>query len=116
MIDTKLTVIEALKQLNLPVIYEHFITEQKEMPCITYKPQADIQGLTGKRLMYGNVNYSIKVWGYTVKDLTSTSIDIDKIMRSIGFIRTNTNEMWVNGLGSLELRYKAKTLEIMEDK
>lgn len=36
-------------------------------------------------------------------------------MRSIGFTRTNTNELWVNGLGSLELRYKAKTLEIMEE-
>lgn len=114
MIDTKLPVINALKQIGLPVLHEHFLTQQNDLPCITYRPGEDIQNETGKELMYSTVNYNIKVWAKSIKDLTETSIKIDKVMRSIGFTRTSTNEMWFDELGQLELKYRAKTLELME--
>lgn len=114
MIDTKLTVIEALKTLDYPVLHEHFLTEQTTLPCITYRQGEDIQEQTGEVLMYASIHYNIKVWAKSIKDLTEISIKIDEIMRSIGFTRSSTNELWIGERGQLELRYKAKTLELME--
>lgn len=114
MVDTRKIVINALEQLELPVLHEHFLTKQSELPCITYRPGEDVQGLTGKELMYSNIHYNIKVWAKSIKDLTEISNKIDKVMRSIGFTRTSTTESWAGEIGQYELRYKAKALEIME--
>lgn len=115
MVDVRKIVFDALNELDEPVYNEHFLTNESEIPCISYRLSGDVQQETGEHLMYSRVNMSIKIWAKSLKDITEISNKVDKKMRSIGFTRTSTNELWINEICQYELRYNAKALEVMED-
>lgn len=100
-----------LSTIGIPVSAEGSKTKEVVYPCITYRNDNDIQDLTGDTLGYSNVYYTIKVWAHRISDLQIYAVKIDKVMRSLGFVRTSTNEVWADDLGQKLLRYRALGLE-----
>lgn len=115
MIDTRLYVINGLKELGLPVYNEHFITSKCEVPCISYMLTNDIQNQIGQNLMYASQYYSIRVYTKSTKDLAEYSQKVDKIMRDIGFKRTATNELWLGEICQFEIKYSGLAIEYTEE-
>lgn len=100
-----------LLTIGLPVQPEAFLTKEVSLPCITYYCDNDVQDKTGDTLMYSNVYYTIKIWGKRVADLVTYAAQVDTVMRSMGFRRIGTNEIWVDDLGQKIIKYRALGLE-----
>lgn len=94
MIDFDKTIMTELSEI-LPCYYEHFITDEITLPCITYVENNNSSYLEGDTLRYSYLNYSIKLW-MDDKNQQTYLADIDSKMKSLGFVRNSTNEI-VNG-------------------
>ena len=109
MINYKPTLVEKLNELfdgAYPVVAENFLTEDITFPCISYYLSNDVVRANGDTLGYSDVYYNIKVWGYAIADMEPIAIEIDTMMRNLGFRRIATTELWLNGLVQKELRYQ----------
>lgn len=112
MIDVQPNIVQSLSATGLKVHFEHFINSDTELPCITYIEYDNSVDKQGDTLGYSNIVYHIKIWCNDKKELSKYSTMVDEIMRENGFTRTNTNELWLDNIGQLQLKYKALALEI----
>lgn len=111
MIDYKPTLVESLRTLGLPVYYEVFVDSETEVPCITYYEMDNTSFKEGDTLRYSRLAFSIKIWGKDLETLSTYSIQIDAVMKVLGFTRTNTVELWLDGIGQRQLKYSALAQE-----
>lgn len=111
MLDIKPFLKKQLETLKYPVVAESFLTSDNEMPCISYALENDTQYLTGDTLGYSNIYFTVKVWGKRIADIEPIAVELDELMRSLGFTRTGTNDMWVDNIGNKTIRYRALGLE-----
>lgn len=111
MVDTKKEVVAALRKTGLNVYFEHFINSDTAIPCITYLEYDNSSLKNGDTLGYSTVIYHIKVWSKDLKEITEYAAQVDDIMRGVGFVRRNTVELWLDGIGQRQLKYEAKALE-----
>lgn len=111
MIDIKPSMVSNLATLGLPVVAEPFLTEDTQKPCISYYVENDIQYLTGDTLGYSNIYFTVKVWGTRISEIEQYAIQLDALMRSLGFTRTGTADIWVDNVGNKTMRYRALGLE-----
>lgn len=111
MIDYAPTLVTELETLKLNVYAEHFLTADTPVPCISYMINDDQQYLTGDTFGYSNLYYSVKIWAKTVAELEDYGVQIDKLMRSLGFVRIGTTTLWVGTIGQKQLRYRALASE-----
>ena len=107
MIDYKPILVTQLKTIALPVYYEMFVDSSTPIPCITYIETQNDSLIEGDKLGYSTLSYQIKVWGNSVATLEEYAAVIDSKMRELGFIRSNANELWIDGLGQKILKYSA---------
>lgn len=112
MLNTMPSVREALLELGYPVIVEGFLTKDITYPSITFTIENDVQDSTGDTLGYSNVYYTVKVWANRVSEADQIAISVDEVMRSLGFRRTGTNMVSVDGKANRTLRYRALGLEL----
>lgn len=115
MIDYKPTLVSELKTLGLPVHYELFLKQNTELPCISYQEGNNITHRDGDTLGYSYVTFRIKIWAKEVKTIAQYSLEIDKLMRGLGFERISTNELWVDGIGQNLLTYRGLGLETYKE-
>jgi hypothetical protein len=111
MIDYKPTLVSELKKLGLPVHYELFLSQNTQLPCISYQEGNNSSYREGDTLRYSEITFRIKVWAKEIKTIAAYSQQIDDLMLSLGFRRINTNELWVNGIGQNLMTYRGKGLE-----
>lgn len=111
MLDYKPTLVSNLKTLGLPVHYELFLTKDTSVPCISYQEGNNITYKDGDTLGYSLVTYRIKIWSKRVSELAQYSLQIDSLMRELGFERIATSELWVEGIGQNLLTYRGLGLE-----
>lgn len=111
MIDTMPQIKQALGASGLEVYHEHFVDNKTKLPCITYLEYDNNTLAQGDTLAYSNLVYHIKVWGQDLRTLTSYAAKVDDIMRKLGFTRKNQVELWLDGIGQLQLRYEGKAKE-----
>lgn len=96
----------------LPTHYELFIEGDLTLPCLTYKTYDNRDAQVGDTIEYANIAYMIKVWSDRVADLEQYSLEVHEKMKLMGFKRTNTNEMFVNGVGQRIMIYEAISYKI----
>lgn len=93
MLNLKPEILKLLKQLDVKTNY-YYPQNFNQLPIVTYYELENRTLLTsadGEELL-SEVTYSIDVWS---KESTSEiSIQIDKLMRSIGFRRTSSNDLF----------------------
>jgi hypothetical protein len=112
MIDYKPNLVDELKTLGLPVHYELFMTKEEELPCIAYFEQSNISDKEGDTLRYSDITFTIRVYAKTVKEIAQYSIEVDDLMRDLGFVRINTNQIWLDNIGQFIMTYRGKGQEI----
>jgi hypothetical protein len=85
--------VEALNTV-LPTRYEMILTSKTPIPCISYMETNNYVSTNGDTLGYSVIVYQVKVWGHSIKELNKYAMEIDEVLRPIGFTRTSTNELY----------------------
>lgn len=93
MIDYHKELVSALKSV-LPTHYEMTLTKGTATPCISYMLTNDYVDSKGDTLGYSRIQYQVKVWGNNIADLQKYALQIDDVLRPLGFTRTNSNELY----------------------
>lgn len=87
---------ELVKALNtiLPTHYEMTLTSKTQTPCISYMETNNYVAANGTNRGYSFISYQVKVWGNNIGDLQAYAMQIDDVLRPIGFKRTSTTELY----------------------
>ena len=106
---------ELVKALNnvLPTHYEMTLTADTKTPCISYMETNNYFSANGDTLGYSVITYQVKVWGNKIADLQKYALEIDSVLRPLGFKRTSSNELYDRNSTMIQkiLTYEAMALE-----
>lgn len=94
MVDTHGQLVSALNSV-LPTHYELALTANTSTPCISYQERdnAAITEIIGATVGYSRISYTIKVWSNRVEELQQYALEIDRVLRPLGFKRINSQEL-----------------------
>lgn len=114
MIDYHKQVVSALNSI-LPTHYEMALTSKTKTPCISYMELSNI-AITepiGATISYSRITYQVKVWATDIGVLQKYAVEIDKAMRSLGFKRISSGELYDNNSTMMQkiLTFEALALE-----
>lgn len=89
---------ELVKALNkvLPTHYEMTLTSKTKTPCISYMELNNYVSESGDTLGYSRLVYQVKVWGNDIESIQKYAMQIDAVLRPLGFKRTAVNELYDN--------------------
>ena len=112
MINYHTTLVSKLKTI-LPTHYELFVDSSTTTPCITYYEDNNADVASGDSISYGVLSYIIKVWSNKVDELQIYSLQVDSVMRGLGFKRMSSQELFDpnSTMGEKILRYETNTTE-----
>lgn len=112
MINYNNELITALETI-LPVHYEMVLHSGLDVPCISYMETNNSVVDNGDTLGYSRITYQVKVWGHNINELTQYAMEIDRVLRPIGFKRISANELYDNNSTMIQkiLTYEALGLE-----
>lgn len=106
---------ELVKALNsvLPTHYEMTLTAKTQTPCISYMETNNYVSANGDTLGYSYVSYQVKVWGNNIADLQKYALEIDEVLRPLGFKRLSSRELYDRNSAMIQkiLTYEALALE-----
>lgn len=117
MVDYHINLVNILNPI-LPTYYETNLTNDVELPCITYAERNNYAEADGDTLGYSLVSYNIKIWGKSILEIQDNAQKVDEILRSTGFKRTSSTETFdINSLVKYKmLVYEALFYEDFEEK
>ena len=114
MINYDKQVVSALKSV-LPTHYEMALTSKNKTPCLSYMElnNSVITEPIGASLGYSSIIYQVKIWSIDIAEIKEYSIEVDKVMRELGFSRISANEIYDNNSSMIQkiLTYEALALE-----
>lgn len=93
MIDYNAEMVSALNKV-LPTHYEMALTSNTKTPCISYMELNNHVVAQGDKIDYSRITYQIKVWGNYIEVLQSYALQIDLILRPLGFKRISSGELY----------------------
>lgn len=106
---------ELVKALNkvLPTHYEMTLTSKTKTPCISYMETNNYVSSSGDSLGYSYITYQVKVWGNKVEDLQKYALQVDAVLRPLGFKRVATGELYDNNSTMIQkiMTFEALALE-----
>lgn len=92
MIDFHDDISSALNSV-LPTHHELALTSKTATPCISYQERDNADTDTGDTLGYSRISFTVKVWSKSIADLQRYALEIDKVLRPLGFKRVSSNEL-----------------------
>lgn len=97
----------------LPTHYEMALTSKTQIPCISYMELNNQVAEYGTNLTYSRITYQIKVWSNRIDEIQDYSLQIDEVMRPLGFKRISAHELYDNQSTMIQkiLTYEAYGLE-----
>lgn len=95
MINYHQTLVSALNQV-LPTHYEMALTSKTKTPCISYMEVNNYTSASGDTLGYSVISYQVKVWANTIGEIQKYALEIDKVLRPLGFKRISSGELYDN--------------------
>lgn len=111
MIDYAKELISALETV-LPTHYELALTSKnKVIPCISWQERNNYVVANGDTLGYSKIVFTVKIWAYNLADIMKYCVEIDNVLRPIGFTRTSSNELSNSTMIQRILTYEALCLE-----
>lgn len=93
MIDFHPQFINALNEIGIPVYYELFLHGGLETPCISYMETNNYSSEQGETLGYSHITYQVKVWSKNIKQIQRYALEIDDVLRQLGFKRISSGEL-----------------------
>lgn len=108
--DTQL--VAALSTI-LPTHHELTLHRGLPTPCISYQEDDNYDNETGDTLGYSTIRYMVKVWDHDIATIKHYIVEIDKILRPLGFKRVSSGEVYDRNSTMIQkiLTYEAKALE-----
>lgn len=112
MIDYSKELVSALDTV-LPTYHELALTNKSTVPCISWQERNNYVQANGDTLGYSVLSFTVKVWGHSMADIMKYTLDIDNVLRPIGFKRTSSNELYDRNSTMIQkiLTYEALGLE-----
>ena len=114
MINYHTEVVSALNTI-LPTHYEMALTSKTQTPCISYmeKNNYSITDVLGATTGYSRISFQVKVWGHNIGELQNYALEIDRVLRPLGFKRTSTGELYDNNSTMIQkiMNYEGLALE-----
>ena len=112
MIDYHKNIVDSLNTI-LPTHYEMTLTSNTKTPCISYMELDNAVSVNGDTLGYSRLQYQVKVWGRDLTNIQRYALEVDTVMRAIGFIRISSGELYDNNSSMIQkiLTYEALALE-----
>ena len=100
----------------LPSYYEMTLHSGIKMPCISYMELTNVDTVTGDTLGYSRIQYQVKVWGTDIAVIQGYALEVDKVLRPLGFKRVGGGELSDNKKKITQkiLTYEANALESYE--
>ncbi len=95
MIDYHSDLVSALNSV-LPTHYEMALTSKIQTPCSSYMEMNNYVDSNGDTLGYSRVTYQIKVWGNDIGIIQRYALEIDDVLRPLGWKRISSGEMHDN--------------------
>ena len=95
MINYHTELVSALSNI-LPTHYEMALTSAIDTPCISYMELNNYSATetVGATIGYSYITYQIKVWSNQVADLQKYSLEIDDVLRKLGWKRIASGELY----------------------
>lgn len=93
MIDYHKELVTALNTI-LPTHYEMTLHSGLKTPCISYMELNNSVTDKGDTLGYSRISYQVKVWGNDIGLLQSYALQIDDVLRPLGFTRITSGELY----------------------
>lgn len=89
---------ELVSALNtiLPTHYEMALTANTKTPCISYMEINNYTSSNGDTLGYSYITYQVKVWANDIATIQKNALEIDKVLRPLGFKRISSGELYDN--------------------
>lgn len=112
MIDYHSNLVSALNTV-LPTHYEMALTSKTNVPCISYMELNNYVDVSGDTMGYSRLRYQVKVWGHDIGELQKYALEIDKVLRPLGFTRVSSGELYDNNSTMIQkiLTYEALASE-----
>lgn len=93
MINYHTELVKALSSV-LPTHYEMTLTSKTATPCISYMETNNYVDVNGDTLGYSRLIYQVKVWGTNIADLQKYALQIDAVLRPLGWKRISSGELY----------------------
>lgn len=112
MINYHTNLVDALETI-LPTHYEMSLTAGTQTPCISYMEINNYAQANGDTIGVSVIDYQVKVWGNSIKDLQTYATQIDSVLRPLGWRRISSGELYDNNSTMIQkiLTYEATALE-----
>lgn len=113
MVDEHANLVSALKTI-LPTHYEMVLHSGLATPCISYMELDNAVESNGDTLGYSRLQYQIKVWGNNIAELQKYALQIDAVLRPLGWRRISSGELYDNNSTMIQkiLTYEALASEV----
>lgn len=95
MIDYHSNLVSALNSV-LPTHYEMALTSKTDTPCISYMEMNNYVDSNGDTLGYSRITYQIKVWANDISIIQKYALQIDAVLRPLGWKRIASGELYDN--------------------
>jgi hypothetical protein len=111
-IDYHSNLVSALNTV-LPTHYEMTLTSKTETPCISYMETNNYTSSSGDTLGYSFITYQVKVWANDIAQIQRYALEIDAVLRPLGFKRIASGELHDNASSMIQkiMTYEALALE-----
>ena len=112
MIDYHSNLVSALNTV-LPTHYEMALTSKTQTPCLSYMEMNNYVSSSGDTLGYSYITYQVKVWANDISILQKYALEVDKVLRPLGFKRISSGELYDNNSTMIQkiLTYEALASE-----
>lgn len=112
MINYHSNLVSALDSI-LPTYYEMALTKKTGTPCISYMELNNYVANAGETIGYSRISFQIKVWANDIKVIQHYALEIDKVLRPLGWRRIASGEMYDNQSTMIQkiMTYEALALE-----
>lgn len=113
MINYHETLVSALNKV-LPTHYEMALTSKTNVPCISYMELNNYTSASGDTLGYSRIVYQVKVWANDIGTIQRYALEIDKVLRPLGWVRISSGELYNNQSTMIQkiLTYEALASEV----
>lgn len=106
---------ELVKALNtvLPTHYEMVLHSGLATPCISYMELNNYDYTTGNTRGYSRLSFQVKVWATNIEQIQQYALEVDKVLRPLGFKRISAVELYDNNSAMIQkvMNYEALALE-----
>ena len=112
MIDYSKEFVSALNSV-LPTNHELALTSKTKTPCISYQERDNSVQVSGDTRGYSKISFNVKVWANSIADIMKYAVEVDAVLRPIGFVRTSSNELYDRNSTMIQkiMTYEALFLE-----